>query len=244
MATGNPSPSDVADAALKLGRELSPEQSAGLATYLGLLQTWNRKTNLVGPRVWPQMLSELAADSWHLAELLDELALPVSPVTLDFGAGAGIPGVPLRLFWKTGRYVMIEPRAIRAGFLRQCVAMMRLQETEVFEGRAEAFKACADVCLSRAFQPWREFLKTASGHGSKTTEGGSKSTPSTSRYSTMEETGRKTGTDETTGYPVVIVFSNEASPDGPVPEGFVLVRSKAYPSRGGVGYFWVFAPSI
>jgi len=244
MATGNPSPSDVADAALGLGRKLTPEQSAGLATYLGLLQTWNRKTNLVGPRVWPHMLSELVADSWHLAELLDELTLPGSPVTLDFGAGAGIPGVPLRLFWKKGRYVMIEPRSIRAGFLRQCAAMMRLPGTEVFEGRAEAVRDNADVCLSRAFQPWREFLKTALRHGRQTTVEGGKSVPGAVKFASLEEPGSKAGADETAGYPVVIVFAKEASPDGPVPEGFVLVRSKAYPSRGGVGYFWVFAPSI
>lgn len=244
MATGNPSPQDVADAALKLGRELTSEQSSGLATYLGLLQTWNRKTNLVGPRAWPQMLSDLVADSWHLAELLDELDLPGSPVTLDFGAGAGIPGIPLRLFWKAGRYVMIEPRAIRAGFLRQCTAMMRLQETEVFEGRAEAVQEKADICLSRAFQPWREFLKTASVHGRQTAPEGGKSAPSVSREASLDELGSKAGPGEAPGYPVVVVFANEASPDGPVPEGFILVRSKAYPSRGGTGYFWVFAPSI
>lgn len=244
MTTGNPTPSEVADAALALGRKLTPEQAAGLATYLGLLQMWNRKTNLVGPRAWPGMLSELAADSWHLADLLDELALPESPVTLDFGAGAGIPGVPLRLFWKAGRYVMIEPRAIRAGFLRQCVAMMRLCGTEVFEGRAEGVREGADVCLSRAFQPWREFLKTASGHRRQTGGTGIKECPGALHDVCAGDPARVEEADGTPGSPVVIVFANEADPDGPVPEGFVLVRSKAYPSRGGVGYFWVFAPSI
>lgn len=219
MTTGNPTPETVARAALALGRELTPEQAAGLAAYLGLLESWNRKTNLVGPRAWPEMLTELVADSWHLADLLASLDLPDDCVTFDFGAGAGIPGLPLRVFWKTGRYVMIEPRAKRAGFLRQCAAMMRLKDTEVFEGRAEDVREKADVCLSRAFQPWREFLETSRlflrmGAG---------------------QPGRKSA---------VVVFSNEAQPEAAVPEGFGAAAVTAYPSRGKTGYFWVFAPSI
>ena len=102
MQQGNPSSRDVAQAASRLGRELTGSQADGLAAYLGLLQTWNRKINLVGPARWPEMLEGLVADSWHLAELLAGLDLPPQPVTFDFGAGAGIPGVPLRLFWGAG----------------------------------------------------------------------------------------------------------------------------------------------
>lgn len=218
MTTGNPTPENVARAALALGRELPPEQAAGLAAYLGLLESWNRKTNLVGPRSWPEMLSELVADSWHLADLLESLDLPDDCVTFDFGAGAGIPGLPLRVFWKTGRYVMIEPRAKRAGFLRQCAAMMRLKDTEVFEGRAEDVRDKADVCLSRAFQPWREFLET-----------------SRLFLRAGEDCGRKSA---------VVVFSNEAQPEAAVPEGFGAAAVTTYPSRGKTGYFWVFPPSI
>lgn len=220
MASSDPTPALVAEQARLLGRELTPEQAEGLGVYLGLLQTWNRKTNLVGPRQWPFMLSELVADSWHLADLLSELDLPAAPLTLDFGAGAGIPGVPLRLFWDAGRYVLIEPRTKRAAFLRQCAAMMRLKDTEVFEGRAEAVAGTAQVCLSRAFQPWREFLKTAS------------------RYKLEGESG-----NGERRFPVVVVFASDAAPDGAVPEGFAIERTAAYPSRGQTGYFWVFAPS-
>jgi len=229
MTTGNPTPETVARAALALGRELTPQQAAGLAAYLGLLESWNRKTNLVGPRAWPEMLSELVADSWHLADLLASLGLPDDTVTFDFGAGAGIPGLPLRVFWKTGRYVMIEPRAKRAGFLRQCAAMMRLKDTEVFEGRAEDVREKADVCLSRAFQPWREFLET-------------------SRQYLRNMPGCAAQQDPGAGQPgrksAVVVFSNEAQPEAAVPEGFGAAAVTAYPSRGKTGYFWVFAPSI
>jgi len=238
MTTGNPTSETVARAALALGRELPPPQAAGLAAYLGLLESWNRKTNLVGPRAWPEMLSELVADSWHLADLLASLDLPDDCVTFDFGAGAGIPGLPLRVFWKTGRYVMIEPRAKRAGFLRQCAAMMRLKDTEVFEGRAEDVREVADVCLSRAFQPWREFLETSRLY-LRSMQGRAGETLFEANGATQGpgagQPGRKSA---------VVVFSNEAQPEAAVPEGFGAATVTAYPSRGKTGYFWVFAPSI
>uniref|UniRef100_A0A7C4EKG0 Ribosomal RNA small subunit methyltransferase G n=1 Tax=Fundidesulfovibrio putealis TaxID=270496 RepID=A0A7C4EKG0_9BACT len=218
MATGNPAPEEVSRASSALGRELTAGQASALSVYLGLLETWNRKTNLVGPRRWPDMLSELVADSWHLADLLGGLALPEDCVTIDFGAGAGIPGVPLRVFWDAGRYVLVEPRAKRAAFLRQCAAMMRLKTTEVYEGRAEEVNENAQVCLSRAFQPWREFLET-------------------SRRFLQKSPGGGPG-------PFVVVFAGGAAPEGGLPKGYQLAVSRRYPRPGGEGYFWVFAPSI
>jgi 16S rRNA (guanine527-N7)-methyltransferase len=246
MASGKPTPPDVARAARALGRELSPEQASGLAVYLGLLETWNRRTNLVGPSAWPDMLASLVADSWNLADLLRDLSLPETPLTLDFGAGAGIPGVPLRLFWQAGRYVLIEPRAKRAGFLRQCLALMRLTNTEVFEGRAEDLRLTADLCLSRAFQPWRVFLATAErfagGRGAGPAVGGGEA-----RLPEGAEGIRGACRADSADAPStskVIVFAGEAGPDGPVPDGWRLTRVAPYPRQAGKGYFWVFEPSI
>jgi len=221
MADTHPTPQNVTTAARGLGQELNAAQAQGLAVYLELLETWNRRTNLVGPKTWPRMLARLVADSWRLADLLRELPLPPDPVTLDFGAGAGLPGVGLRLFWKAGRYVMIEPRAKRAAFLRQCLAMMRLKEAEVFEGGYEALPLRADICLSRAFQPWRTFLATAERFAS----------------------------DATPQTPLIIVFASAKTPDQPVPQGWWLRASRKYPrfkesgELGEPGYFWVFAPA-
>jgi len=221
MKSTRPTAENVAAKALALGRELTSGQAQGLAAYLELLETWNRRTNLAGPKTWPEMLSRLVADSWHLADLFHELALPPDSVTLDFGAGAGLPGVPLRLFWKAGRYVLIEPRARRAAFLRQCLAMMRIKEAEVFEGRYEALASEADICVSRAFQPWPAFLATA---GKFKREG-------------------------TCAAPLVVVFANAKTPDQPLPEGWELRAVREYPrfEESGTlakpGYFWVFVPA-
>lgn len=168
-----PTARETAESAAALGRDLTPGQAGLLAAYLGLLIKWNRKMNLVGPGDWRHILGTLISDSWHVADFLSEA--PVDGIfpadgafsILDFGAGAGLPGIPLRMFWGRGRYYFIEARAKRAIFLRQALAELRLENASVFEGRAEKFlleeadAAGFTLFLSRAFMPWPEFLALA-----------------------------------------------------------------------------------
>jgi len=173
MAARNaaPEPAAVARLAAELGRTLTANQAALLADYLDVLLRWRRRVNLVGPADWPTILSTLVADSWHLADFLAgpaEAHLPAaSPlVLLDFGAGAGLPGIPLRAFYERGSYVLLESRAKRAIFLGEAVDRLSLPATRVVEGRVEqtvpgVLAACPDafvLCLSRAFAPWEDFL--------------------------------------------------------------------------------------
>ncbi len=132
-----------------------------LTAYLGELEKWNRRINLVSPDAWPDMLA-LCADSWHLADFLGSLSqLPESPRCLDMGAGSGLPGIPLRMLWQPGEYHLVEIRGKRAIFLRTVLARLDLPGTSVFEGKAEdALERYApvDLVLSRAFMPWPKFL--------------------------------------------------------------------------------------
>lgn len=160
-----PAPADVAEQAKGLGRVLTPEEAQALADYLGLLVTWNRRMNLVGPGAWPQILETLVQDSWHVAALLCDL--PDQPgKTLDLGAGAGLPGIPLRVFWSSGEYYLVEPRQKRAIFMEQAVLALKLPRTHVCCERMESLPAkcrAADLIVSRAFLPWRELLVAVRG---------------------------------------------------------------------------------
>lgn len=133
-----------------------------LRIYLELLTQWNTVMNLVGTRRWQDTLRILVADSFYLAEFLDGLPLPDAPCVWDPGAGAGLPGLPLRMVWQRGEYTLIEAREKRALFLSTALARLRLPRTTVFQGRLEAFCARAsrpvDVVVSRAFLPWPQVL--------------------------------------------------------------------------------------
>lgn len=145
-----------------LGFSPGEEPLAHLRAYLELLVKWNAAMNLVGVSSWEEILDSLVADSFHLAEFLPALRLPASPLSLDIGAGAGLPGIPLRMLWRDGSYTLIEAREKRALFLRTVLAGMDLGDTRVFHGRAEAFfreaHHPADFIVSRAFMPWRDML--------------------------------------------------------------------------------------
>lgn len=149
-----------------------------LAGYLGLLMQWNKVMNLVGPRTWRETFSTLVVDSLHLGRFLEELteSQPKSALTAasvpeiwDLGAGAGLPGLPLRMVWQKGSYWMIEAREKRALFLSTVLARHPLPGVTVYRGRAETFMAgppsrIADIVISRAFMPWPKVLELVQEH--------------------------------------------------------------------------------
>ena len=161
---------DLAERLEREGFHLDGEPLAALAGYLDLLLRWNKAMNLVGTRTWQDTVSRLIVDSLHLGRFLETMPLPEAPLCWDPGAGAGLPGIPLRMIWQRGTYWMIEAREKRALFLASVLARHPLPETHVFRGRLEAF--CeqqadgppADLVVSRAFMPWRQLLPLMAPH--------------------------------------------------------------------------------
>lgn len=156
----------VAADSARLGRVLTDDQAGMLAVYLGLLVKWNSRMNLVGPETWPEILETLIQDSWHLADLLQTIE-PQPAETLDLGAGAGLPGIPLRVFWTAGDYWLVEPRQKRALFMEQAAAHMRLPRTRVLCARMEALPQArrqVGLIVSRAFMPWKKLLAEVRGY--------------------------------------------------------------------------------
>lgn len=135
------------------GREL-------LAQYISLLLKWNKALNLTGCHTARVFMAELAQDSFQLAKLLENF--PAIKETWDLGAGAGIPGIPLRIFWKAGNYTMVERNQKRCAFLANALGQLNLTNATFWEGSVENFFAhkttCADAIVSRAFMPWPQLL--------------------------------------------------------------------------------------
>ena len=208
--TPPPDPPAVQAMVRESGYEISEVQAEQLAVYLRLLEQWNTRINLVGPRKWPQMLSQLVADSWHLAALLQELQWPHQCQSLDLGAGAGLPGIPLRLFWTHGRYTLVEIRQKRVAFLHNALAQMELPGTSIHHGRAEELPETllpAHLVLSRAFMPWHQLLPLAG--------------------SLLDKTGR------------LIILSNTPARQEMFAERARLVQVRPYQIGDQTRYFWV-----
>ncbi len=140
-----------------------------LAGYLELLMQWNKVMNLVGPTTWQEIFRTLVVDSIHLATFLKEIVPQEAPHCWDLGAGAGLPGVVLRMIWQKGGYYLIEAREKRALFLSAVLAYFPLRGVRVFRGRAERFMSApdtgkADLIVSRAFMPWPKVLDLVRPH--------------------------------------------------------------------------------
>jgi len=157
-------PAELAAACRALHCPVPEDVLVPLGIYLSLLTRWNRVINLVGAKSWRESL-RLAADSFFLARFLAGLPLPAQPLIWDLGAGAGLPGIPLRMVWQAGEYHMVESREKRAIFLNTVLARITLSRTVAVCERAEHFfarmlaqKRPADCILSRAFMPWKKLL--------------------------------------------------------------------------------------
>ncbi|MBD5646874.1 MAG: 16S rRNA (guanine(527)-N(7))-methyltransferase RsmG [Desulfovibrio sp.] len=153
---------------LEVAAPLLEALSGRLDRYLHMLLAWNRAINLTGGRTRADILVRLIPDSFELAAFLESAplaqipAMTGAPRVWDLGAGAGLPGIPLRMVWDRGDYTLVEPREKRALFLANALAQLDLPRTTVFRGTAEALFAHephgADIILSRAFMPWEKLL--------------------------------------------------------------------------------------
>lgn len=152
------------------GFSLTEKELDSLAQYLSLLEKWNRVMNLVGPGSWVDITNGLILDSLYLARYLENAGLPAQPLCWDFGSGAGLPGIPLRILWQNGSYHLVEAREKRALFMRTVLSQLKLPDTHVTQARIENFMEKsdpADILISRAFMPWEKLLETMQGRLAK-----------------------------------------------------------------------------
>lgn len=201
-------PEAVLLACADAGFSLHAKTASSLALYLEMLGKWNRVMNLVGPARWEDILRTLIIDSLHLAGFIATLPLPDAPACRDLGAGAGLPGIPLRMLWQQGSYTLVEARKKRALFLRAVLSSCPLPGVSVFHGRAEEFMATrppADLTVSRAFLPWEKVLDMIENH---TSAGGS------------------------------CIFLTLAPAPATLPDGWTLAATQAYRVGQNSRYFW------
>ncbi len=150
----------------KAGVPCPEDALPSLLEYVNMLMRWNARMNLVGARTWEEAVEDLIADCLRLKDFLETLPLADDPVSWDPGAGAGLPGIPLRCMWKKGTYHMIEVRSKRALFLSQVLGTIDLARTCVHNEDINKFMRGkkADLVVSRAFLPWEKVLELVGGN--------------------------------------------------------------------------------
>jgi 16S rRNA (guanine527-N7)-methyltransferase len=138
MAPGGATVELLAAGAARLGYPLSSAQLSLFETYRTELLSWNEHTNLTSITDEAQVETRHFLDSLTVLLALDadEAASPCLRI-LDVGAGAGCPGVPLKIVLPQARVSLLEATGKKVRFLRHLVTVLGLSDTEILQGRAE-----------------------------------------------------------------------------------------------------------
>ena len=126
------------------------------AHYLALMVRWNARINL------SSICNEDGILSRHFVESIAcARALPsgISRL-LDYGSGAGLPGIPIALCCPEIAVTLAESQGKKAAFLQEAVRTLGISAT-VHNGRAETLGRAFDCVTLRAVERMPQAVKAA-----------------------------------------------------------------------------------
>ena len=131
-------------------------QARGFEDYLSLILRWNARVNLTAVRGEEGILSRHFVESITCAR-----ALPAGIATLlDFGSGAGFPGIPIALCRPEIAVTLAESQGKKAAFLSEAVRVLGVA-ARVHSGRAEALAREFDCVILRAVDRMPQAVEAA-----------------------------------------------------------------------------------
>ncbi len=133
---------------VETGLEPLDEQTVRrFGAYISLFVRWNARLNLSAIRDQEGVISRHFIESIAFAR-----ALPGGIATLlDFGSGAGLPGIPIALCCPQIAVTLAESQGKKAAFLQEAVRVLGVRAT-VHAGRAEALRVVFDCVVLRAVE--------------------------------------------------------------------------------------------
>jgi len=151
----------LSTAANTLGITLGAKELSQFKTYYNELLKWNEKINLVSVK------SELDIPIKHFIDSLTLLPLIKNKtgLLLDIGAGAGFPGIPLKIVLNSLKVSLLESSRKKSSFLKHIIRSLKLTDIFVINSRAEglmedaAFRDYFDIVTSRATFKLPEFFQ-------------------------------------------------------------------------------------
>jgi 16S rRNA (guanine527-N7)-methyltransferase len=151
----------IARAVEQAGLDLLAEGIAEkFSRYYSLLEQWNSKLNLTAIRDPEEALRR------HLVEcIFCAQHLPQKIATLlDYGSGAGFPGIPIALCRPEIHVTLAESQGKKASFLREAVRVLEI-DAEIYAGRVEDMPGDPgfDAITLRAVDKMQAAVEGASG---------------------------------------------------------------------------------
>jgi 16S rRNA (guanine527-N7)-methyltransferase len=137
-----------------IGIRLGETQIDKFMSYLHELQKWNKTINLTAITDPREIIIKHFIDS--IAALVATV-FPQGAVILDVGAGAGFPGIPLKIVRDDLKLVLVEPSQKKCSFLRFITGLLQLDRTTTYEATIRQYAAsparpAADIVMVRALK--------------------------------------------------------------------------------------------
>jgi 16S rRNA (guanine527-N7)-methyltransferase len=149
----------LTEGAAELGVGLDTAAQAAFFVYLRELKAWNRKINLTAIEDDRDIVVRHFLDSLTVCRLLKG-----SERLLDVGAGAGFPGIPIKIAMPGTDVVLMDSVSKKVHFIRHIARTLGLKGLEAVSCRVEEKAAIEkyggtfDCVVSRAFAELRDFV--------------------------------------------------------------------------------------
>jgi 16S rRNA (guanine527-N7)-methyltransferase len=152
----------LADGARRLNIPLTNDQLVAFQIYYETLIAWNKRVNLTRITGYEAIQVKHFLDSLSCLPIIRAtetelgLAAGAGSKAIDVGAGAGFPGVALKIALPSLRLTLLEATGKKAEFLRFLAERLELPDVAVVTARAEqaghdpAHREQYDIVLARA----------------------------------------------------------------------------------------------
>ncbi|MEW6622375.1 MAG: 16S rRNA (guanine(527)-N(7))-methyltransferase RsmG [Bacillota bacterium] len=140
-----------------LGCSFNYEQISKLLEYLDLILQENQKFNLTSITEPEEMVRKHFLDSLAALPFIEKLGNGLKAI--DIGTGAGLPGIPLKIWRREDSITLLDATNKKISFLREVIRLLELEGVHCIHGRAEELarqeqhREKYDLVLSRAVAP-------------------------------------------------------------------------------------------
>lgn len=138
------------------GIKLLDEQKEMFEQYVLLLQEANKKINLTSIVKKEEILEKHFLDSLSIVNIMakEDFLKPIN--IIDIGAGAGFPGLPLKIVFPQIKLTLVESTVKKVNFINEIISKFKLDNTTCIADRAEnvvkntKYREQYDIATARA----------------------------------------------------------------------------------------------
>jgi len=110
-------------------QKLSEKEKQQFERYLKMLIVWNKRFNLTAITSPDEIIKRHFIDSLSVHPFLKGYQ---SPTLADIGAGAGFPGIPLKIVTPSMKLILIEVNQKKISFLSEVISSLELENVEIY----------------------------------------------------------------------------------------------------------------